>query len=131
MDLAELSEKAKRLLSGKNFAFVATLNKDGSAQLTPTWVDTDGENVLVNTALGRMKAVNVARDPRVTVGVFDQSNPYEYVSIRGKVTKQVKGKEADDHIDKLSLKYTGAAKYRRTSPDEKRVLLVIRPSKAV
>ena len=53
--LAELSEKAKRLLKGKNFAFVATVNKDGSPQLTPTWVDTDGENVLVNTALGRQK----------------------------------------------------------------------------
>jgi PPOX class probable F420-dependent enzyme len=131
LNLAELSEKAKRLLKGKNFAFVATLNKDGSPQLTPTWVDTDGENVLVNTALGRQKTINVTRDPTVTVGVFDQSNPYEYVSIRGKVAKQVKGKEADDHIDKLSLKYTGAAKYRRTSPGEKRVILVIRPSKVI
>ena len=131
MDLAKLSEKAKRLLEGKNFAFVATLNKDGSAQLTPTWVDTDGENVLVNTALGRMKAINVTRDPRVTVGVFDQANPYEYVSIRGKVAKQVKGKVADDHIDKLALKYTGATKYKRSAPDEKRVLLVIKPSKVI
>ncbi|MDA4133438.1 MAG: pyridoxamine 5'-phosphate oxidase family protein, partial [Thaumarchaeota archaeon] len=63
--MAELSEKAKTLLKGKNFAFVATLNKDGTPQLTPTWVDTDGENVLVNTALGRQKAKNVTRDPRV------------------------------------------------------------------
>jgi PPOX class probable F420-dependent enzyme len=130
MTLANLSDKAKRLLKGKNFAFVATLNKDGSPQLTPTWVDTDGENVLVNTALGRQKTINLARDPRVTVGVFDQTNPYEYVSISGEVAKQLKGKEADDHIDKLSLKYTGAAKYRRNSPNEKRVILVIRPSKS-
>jgi PPOX class probable F420-dependent enzyme len=129
--LAELSEKAKRLLKGKNFAFVATLNMDGSPQLTPTWVDTDGENVLVNTALGRQKTINVTRDPRVTVGVLAQTNPYEYVSIRGRVVKQVKGKEADDHIDKLALKYTGATKYRRTAPNEKRVILVIRPSKII
>jgi PPOX class probable F420-dependent enzyme len=131
LTLAELSDKARRLLEGKNFASVATLNKDGSPQLTPTWVDTDGENVLVNTALGRQKTINVTRDPRVTIGVFNQSNPYEYVSIRGKVAKQVKGKEADDHIDKLSLKYTGAAKYRRTAANEKRVILVIRPSKVI
>ncbi len=129
--MAKLSDKAKRLLTGKNFAFVATLNKDGSTQLTPTWVDTDGENVLVNTALGRMKTINVTRDPRITVGVFDQANPYEYVSIRGKVAKQVKGKEADDHIDKLALKYTGATKYKRSAPGEKRVLLVIHPSKVI
>ena len=130
-DLAELSERAKKLLNGKNFAFVATINKDGSPQLTPTWVDTDGTNVLVNTALGRQKSKNVTRDPRVTVGVFDSSNPYDYVSISGKVAKKVTGKAADDHIDKLSKKYTGASKYAGRAPDEKRVVLVIRPTKSV
>lgn len=128
--MAELSEKAKKLLKGKNFAFVATVNKDGTPQLTPTWVDTDGENVLVNTALGRQKAKNVTRDPRVTVGVFDLSNPYDYVSISGKVVKKVTGKAADDHIDKLSMKYRGEPKYKRWDPNEKRVILMIRPSKS-
>ena len=130
MTLAKLSEKAKRLLKGKNFAFVATVNKDGSPQLTPTWVDTDEENVLVNTTLERQKNKNVARDPRVTVGVFDLANPYEYVSISGKVVKKVTGKPADDHIDKLSMKYTGAPRYTRRDPDEKRVIFIIEPSKA-
>ncbi|MDG7022677.1 MAG: pyridoxamine 5'-phosphate oxidase family protein, partial [Nitrososphaerota archaeon] len=59
--MPKLSEKAKKLLEGKNFAFVATLNKDGTPQLTPTWVDTDGENLLVNTALG------IPEVPSVTV----------------------------------------------------------------
>lgn len=116
-------------MRGKNFAFVATLNKDGSTQLTPTWVDTDGDNVLVNTALGRQKIINLRRDPRVTVGVLNESNPYEYVSIRGQVAKMIEGKEADDHIDKMSHKYTGVTRFRRNSPNEKRVILVIRPSK--
>lgn len=127
--MTKLSEKAMRLLTGKNFAFVATLNADGSAQLTPTWVDTDGQNVLVNTALGRRKVINVTRDTRVTVGVFNQANPYEYVSIRGKVAERIQGKEAEDHIDKLAHKYTGVTTYRRSSPGEKRVILVIRPSR--
>lgn len=129
--MPKLSEKAMKLLEGKNFAFVATLNKDGSVQLTPTWVDTDGENVLVNTALSRQKAKNVERDPRVTVGIFDTSNPYEYISVSGTVVKKTVGKEADDHIDKLSMKYTGQAKYQMRSPDEKRVIFTIRPSKSV
>ena len=119
------------MLKGKNFAFVATLNKDGSPQLTPTWVDTDGKNVLVNTALGRQKTVNVIRDPRVSVGVFKHSNPYEYVSIRGDVAKRVEGKEADDHIDSLARKYRGVKKFRRNNPKERRVILVIRPSKVI
>jgi PPOX class probable F420-dependent enzyme len=129
LTLAELSEMAKRLLKGKNFAFVATVNKDGSPHLTPTWIDTDGKNVLVNTALGRQKPKNVSRDSRVAVGVFDLANPYEYVSISGEVIKRVTGKEADEHIDKLAQKYTGAKKYKRNSPNEERVILVIRPSK--
>jgi len=127
--LADLSEKAKRLMKGKNFAFVATLNKDGSPQLTPTWVDTDGENVLINTTLARQKNKNVTRDPRVTVGVLDHVNPYDYVSISGKVVKKVTGKAADDHIDKLSMKYRGAPKYKRRDPDEERVILMILPTK--
>lgn len=130
-DLAELSERARKLLKGKNFAFVATVNKDGTPQLTPTWVDTDGENVLINTALGRQKNKNVTRDPRVTVGVFDMSNPYDYISVSGKVVKKVTGKPADDHIDKMAMKYTGAAKYTMRQPNEKRVILTIRPSKSV
>jgi PPOX class probable F420-dependent enzyme len=127
--MAELPEKAKRLLKGTNFAFVATVNRDGSPQLTPVWIDTDGENVFVNTAIGRQKAKNVARDPRVAVGVFDHANPYDYVSINGKVAKQITGKEADDHIDKLASKYTGAKKYGSRAPSERRVILVIRPTK--
>jgi len=117
-------------MQAKNFAFVATINKDGTPQLTPVWIDTDGENVLVNTTLDRQKHRNVERDPRVSIGIFDLSNPYEYVSIGGKVVKRTTGKAADDHIDKLSLKYTGAPKYKRRDPNEKRVILTIKPSKS-
>ena len=124
-----LDDKARALLKGNNFAFLATINKDGTPQLTPTWVDTDGDNVLINTALGRKKVRNLARDPRVAVGVLDHTNPYIRVSIRGKVVNQLVGKTAEDHIDKMSFKYTGAKKYRRT-PAEKRVLLVIEPLKS-
>ncbi len=126
--MAELSERAKRLIKGKNFAFVATVNKDGSPHLTPTWIDTDGKNVLVNTTLARQKTKNVNRDPRVAVGVFDLANPYEYVTISGEVTGQLTGKGAEDHIDKLAQKYMGAKKFKRSNPNENRVILVIRPS---
>jgi PPOX class probable F420-dependent enzyme len=129
--LAGLSERAKKLMRGKNFAFVATLNKDGTPQLTPTWVDTDGKYVLVNTTLTRQKNKNVTRDPRVTIGIFDQSNPYEYVSISGKVVKKVTGKAATDHINMLSMKYRGEPRYHPDAPDDaERVILMIRPTKS-
>lgn len=77
------SEPILKLLQGKNFGYLAALMPDGSPQVTPTWVDTDGEHILINTALGRLKYENVLRDPRVAVSVSDSANPYNMVSIRG------------------------------------------------
>src|SRR5215218_10475912 len=118
-----------KLFEGKNFAFLATLMKDGSPQVTPTWVDIDKNNntILINTAKGRVKHKNISRDPRVGVSVVDFSNPYHMVSIRGKVIEQINGKEADDHIDKLAKKYMGKDKYPGRAPGEERLLLRIKP----
>jgi hypothetical protein len=65
---------------------------------------------LVNTAKGRIKHRNISRDPRVAVSVIDFSNPYDMVTVRGKVIDQINGKDADEHIDKLSKKYLGRDK---------------------
>lgn len=118
-----------KLFEGKNFAFIATLMKDGSPQVTPTWVDIDRNNntILVNTAKGRIKYRNVSRDPRVAISLIDLSNPYEMVTVRGRVVEHIKGKDADEHIDKLAKKYLGKEKYPRRMPDEERVLLRIKP----
>jgi PPOX class probable F420-dependent enzyme len=127
--MPKLADKERKLLEGKNFVFLATINKDGTPHLTPVWVDTDGENVLINTALGRKKERNVYKDDRVSVGVFDITNPYERMSIQGKVVKKIKGKEAEAHIDKLAKKYLGKDKYPGRAAGEKRVILVIKPLK--
>ena len=118
-----------KLFEGKNFAFLATLMKDGSPQVTPTWVDIDKNNntILVNTAKGRVKHRNISTDPRVGVSVVDSSNPYHMVSVRGKVIEQINGKEADDHIDKMAKKYLGKDKYPGRAPGEERLLLRIKP----
>ena len=118
-----------RLFEGKNFAFLATLMKDGSPQVTATWVDIDKNNytILVNTAEGRVKHRNISRDPRVAVSIIDSSNPYHMVSVRGKVIEQIKGKDAEEHIDKMAKKYLDKEKYPRRRPGEERVLLRIKP----
>ena len=118
-----------KLFEEKNFAFLATLMKDGSPQVTPTWIDIDKSNntILVNTAKGRVKHRNISRDPRVGVSVVDFSNPYHMVSVRGKVIEQINGREADDHIDKMAKKYLGKDKYPGRAPGEERLLLRIKP----
>lgn len=122
----EIDDSVIRLLTAKNLAFVATLMKDGSPQITPTWIDFDGKVILINTAEGRIKHKNVSRDPRISVCVVDHDNPYNVVTIRGKVIEQA-SKGADEHIDKLAKRYLGVDKYPFRSPEEKRVLLRVLP----
>lgn len=122
----KLTQNAIRLIEGKNFAFLATLLPDGSPHVTPVWVDREGDLILVNTAEGRVKQRNIARDPRVSIAIADHSNPYDKAVIRGLVVTQT-NQGAEEHIDKLAKKYTGANKYQRSSPDEKRIIIKIEP----
>jgi len=124
----KLTKDDKSLFQGKNFAFIATLMKDGSPQITPTWVDVDGDLILINTAEGRVKEKNVKRDKRVAVSIVDSANPYNMVTVRGKVVEQVTN-GADAHIDKLAKKYLGMDKYPYRTPTEKRVILKIHADK--
>ena len=86
--MPQLSGFALRLLGeGKNFATIATLMPDGSPQATVVWIDTDGEHAIFNTAEGRVKTDNLHKDPRVAVMVSNAENPYEQVTIRGRVVR--------------------------------------------
>ena len=104
--MVTLPEKARKLIDGKNFADFATLMRDGSPQVTTTWVDHDGDMVLINTTEGRVKTRNIRRDPRVAISVYNLSDPYDALFIRGKVVGIVK-EGAEEHIDKLAQKYIG------------------------
>jgi PPOX class probable F420-dependent enzyme len=121
----------KSLFENKNFAFVATSMKDGSPHVTPTWVDIEDSVILINTAIGRVKQKNVARDPRVSLSVADNNNPYHMVTVNGEIVEQITGEEAEKHIDKLAKKYLNKDKYPGRSPGEKRILLKIKPKKIV
>ena len=119
----------RRLFEGKNLVYIASLMKDGSPQVTPTWVDIENGTILVTTAVGRTKQKNISRDQKVALALVDQNNQYDMVTARGKVVEQIKGKEAEDHADKLAKKYLGIDKYPRRAPDEVRILLKIKPEK--
>jgi PPOX class probable F420-dependent enzyme len=121
--------RLRQLFESKNFAFLGSLMKDGSPHVTPTWVDIENGNILVNTAVGRIKHRNVSRDPRVALSIIDQNNQYQMVTLRGKVIEQITGDAAEKHIDKLSKKYIGADKFPRRSKGEQRVILKIKPEK--
>ncbi|MDP9236531.1 MAG: PPOX class F420-dependent oxidoreductase [Chloroflexota bacterium] len=125
---AKLTDAQQKLLKAKNFADIATLNKDGSAQVTPVWVEYDGDNVIINTEEKRQKTKNMKRDPRVTLSVIDMANPYQYVQIRGRVAEMTTA-GADAVIDSLAKKYLGQDKYPYTQPGDVRVTVKIQPER--
>lgn len=119
----------RHLFEDRNIAFVATLMKDGSPQITPVWIDIDGDSILVNTAMGRVKQKNIEKDSRIAISIVDKNNPYHMVSVRGEVTEQITGQVAEDHIDKMAKKYLDKDTYPLRSEGEKRILLKVTPKK--
>ena len=100
-----LTPLARELLSGPNFAVVATLNTDGSPQQSAVWVrERDGE-VIFSTVDGRAKPRNLLRDPTISVLVIDAENGYRTSTIHGQA--RLESDHADELIDELSRKYTG------------------------
>jgi PPOX class probable F420-dependent enzyme len=108
------------------FGNLATLMPDGSPQVTPVWVDFDGQQVRVNSARGRQKDRNLRRDARVAVAIQDPENPYRYLEVRGRVA-EITENGADAHIDTLAKKYLGKDKYPFRKPGEVRVIYKIQP----
>lgn len=125
----KLTEEAIRLASGPNFAVLSTLLPDGTPQSHVMWVDTDGENLLLNTEAHRRKARNLERDPRATVTLIDRDDPYRFVEVRGRMIEVVEGPAARDHIDRLSRKYLG--KDYSTPIRSHRIMLVVQPERVV
>ena len=123
---APLSPAAQAFLKEKVWAHVATLMKDGSPQVTPVWVDTDGTNVLINTATGRQKARNLERDGRVALSIMGMENAFRTLYVRGKV-KTITSVGANAQIDSLSERYTGNPQYQGHREGQTRVLVIIEP----
>jgi len=105
-----------RLAKGKNLATVVTLMPDGRPQALLTWIDTDGEHLIVNTEPARQRAKNVARDPRITVLIHSADNPWDWSEVRGRVVETVGGQPARDHIDELSRGTWGPNTATRSGP---------------
>jgi len=121
-----IPEKYRDLFTKRGFGSLATLMPDGSPQVTPVWVDLDGDLVVVNTAKGRQKDKNMRRDPRVAIAIIDPDNPYRYIEIRGRMAEIVE-QGADSHIDKMAKKYLGVDKYPYRQASETRVMFKIKP----
>jgi PPOX class probable F420-dependent enzyme len=123
-----IPDRYRDLFTKRAFASLGTMMPDGTPQVTPVWVDLDGDLVVVNTARGRQKDRNMRRDPHVALAIIDPENPYRYLEIRGRVA-EISEDGADAHIDKMAKKYLGADKYPYRQSGEVRVMFKIRPER--
>jgi PPOX class probable F420-dependent enzyme len=124
--MARLTDEQGQFLKRKNLATVATIRPDGSAQLTPVWIDWDGENVVFNTAEGRFKPRYIRGNPHVSVQVLDRDDPYRWISVTGKAEITEEG--AEEHINELSHRYNDGRDYNYV-PGEKRLIVRIKPER--
>lgn len=120
-----LSDKARTLLTRPVIASVTTLRPDGGPQVTPVWIDLEGDDIVFNTAEGRVKTQHLHREPRVAVSVIDPDDPYNVVAVRGTVT-DITTDGADAHIDALAKKYLGVDSYPMRKEGEVRVKVRVR-----
>jgi PPOX class probable F420-dependent enzyme len=126
--MAQIPPAFRDILDKKAFANLATVNADGTPQVTPVWFDFDGTHLRFNTARGRVKERNVARNKTVALSILDPDNPYRYVQIRGKVSDGTE-QGADAHIDSLAKKYLGQDTYPYRRPGEVRVMFSVLPER--
>jgi len=126
--MSTLSDSQAALFLATNIGSVATIRDDGSAHLTPTWVDWDGSHVLFNTVIGRLKERNIRAGRPVSVLVIDANDPARYVSVTGEAILSTDG--AADHIDAMANKYLGLERYPAEfgKPGDVRVIVRIKPT---
>ena len=124
--MATVTDRQAALLqAGKHFGVVATVGDDGRPQTSVVWVDWDGENVVFNTTNARAKGRNLRGNPRVSISVWNNDNPYAYFEVEGTATLDETG--AAEHINDLSLRYTGED---FASPVD-RVIVRVRPERVL
>ena len=120
----KLTEELLTLLREPSTCYLATSMADGSPQVTQTWVDTDGEHVLINSVQTHLKTRNIERDARVAVAVSHPDNPSRYFQVRGRVVETTT-EGAVDHVEKLAQKYLGGPYPWYGGRDQVRVIFVI------
>jgi len=125
-----LPDPVKQLIKAKTYAHVATLMPDGTPQVTQTWVDHEGDLVLINSFEGSQKHRNVLKNPKIALDISDPANAYNVAMVRGRV-REITFDGAEEHVDKMAKKYLGQDKYPMRRPGVRRVLLKIEASRVI
>jgi len=110
--LPTLSNVVRRFLGANRFATVATIDPDGSPRQAVLWYRLEGDEIVLNSAVGRRWPSNLQRDPRISVSVTDEADGYRWVGLTG--AARVVADQATAQADIAEM----ARRYHADEPDE-------------
>jgi len=112
------------LLEGQALAHLATTRSDGSPHVTPVWIDHDGDVILVDARVDRVKAANMRSRPAVALSIVDPANPYRYMAISGRVASWSEDGWRE-HMNSLARRYLKVDEYPWFFEGERRAIFRI------
>ncbi len=102
MPRSGLTPVQRKFLEDTRFAVVGTKNPDGSPHLAVMWYLLDGDDIVVNSAQGRIKDRNIALDPRISVLVEDD---YRWIRIDGRASIEHDQAITHEDIRRIASRY--------------------------
>jgi PPOX class probable F420-dependent enzyme len=129
-DTTVIPDSHRDLLETTALADIATIGPDGAPQVNPVWFGWDGQLLSFSQTKTRQKFKNLNKDSRIAISIVDPSNPYRYMEIRGKVVDFIEDPDKA-FIDSMAQKYLGQEKYPWNQPGDERVVVVVKPERAL
>ena len=123
-----LEGRPGEIIAGRNHAHLAIPRRDGTVQTVIVWAHTDGATVTVNSSEGRGWPANLRRAGTATLTVMADGNPYEWVSVTGRVVEDTH-EGAVEHVNMLAKKYIDADEYPYLQPGEQRIRFALAPER--
>lgn len=112
-----LPERVRAFLDGNRFASIATVDPDGRPRQAVIWYRLDGNEIVLNSKVGRRWPSNLQRDERISVAVGDGADGYRWVGLTGRVTVIDDQPTAQADIAEM------ARRYHADDPDEAEALI--------
>jgi PPOX class probable F420-dependent enzyme len=81
-----LTDRLRAFLADKHFLTIATVDPDGSPRQAVIWYTVDGDELIVNSAVGRRWPANLVRDGRVSGAITDHRDGYRWIGLTGTAT---------------------------------------------
>ena len=112
-----LPEPIRTFLDDLRFATISTVDPDGRPRQAVIWYTLEGDEIVINSAIGRRWPSNLLRDPRIAFSVVDAQDGYRWVGMEGTTRSITDQPTAQADIAAM------ARRYHADEPDEAEQLI--------